>query len=133
MLAQYEQGSDIAFNVAAETGLGLLDAAKDKDRYAIGVDSDQFLLFKDTDPAKANNIVTSMMKNVDHSLYRAVKLYIEGALPVGQAEVLGIQNGGVGVADNENYQKRVPEEFRNAIKELEEKIVSGEISVETVF
>jgi basic membrane protein A len=133
ILAQYEQGSDIAFNVAAETGLGLLDAAKDKDRYAIGVDSDQFLLFKDTDPAKAGNIVTSMMKNVDNSLYRAVKLYLEGALPVGRAEVLGIENGGVGVADNENYEKLVPAEFRDAIKELEEKIVGGEIAVDTVF
>jgi len=133
ILAQYEQGSDIAFNVAAETGIGLLDAAKDKDRYAIGVDSDQFLLFKDTDPAKAANIVTSMMKNVDRSLYRAIKLYLEGSLPGGRAEVLGIENGGVGVADNENFQKLVPEEFRDTVKELEEKIVSGEITVDTVF
>ncbi|UCF99584.1 MAG: BMP family ABC transporter substrate-binding protein [Spirochaetaceae bacterium] len=133
VLAQYEQGSDIAFNVAAETGLGLLDAAKDKDRYAIGVDSDQYLLFEETDPAKADNIVTSMMKNVDNSLYRAIKLYLDGELPVGQAEVLGIRNGGVGVADNENYQKIVPAEFRDKIKELEEKIISGEIQVDTVF
>jgi len=133
VLAQYEQGSDIAFNVAAETGLGLLDAAKVKDRYAIGVDSDQYLLFEDTDPAKAANIVTSMMKNVDHSLYRAIKLYIKDELPLGQAEVLGIKNGGVGIADNKNYQKLVPEEFREKIKELEDKIVSGEIVVDTVF
>jgi basic membrane protein A len=133
VLAQYEQGADIAFNVAAETGLGLLDAAKDKDRYAIGVDSDQYLLFKETDPAKAANIVSSMMKNVDHSLFRAIKLYLEGELPIGQAEVLGIRNDGVGVADDENYQKLVPAEFRDRIKELEDKIMNGEIVVDTVF
>jgi len=133
VLAQYEQGADIAFNVAAETGLGLLDAAKDKDRYAIGVDSDQYIMFEDTDPAKAANIVTSMMKNVDHSLYRAIKLYLEGELPVGQAEVLGIKNGGVGVADNENYRELIPEQFREQIKELEDKILSGEIVVDTVY
>ena len=133
ILAQYEQGADIAFNVAGETGIGLLDAAKDKDRYAIGVDSDQYLLFKETDPGKAGNIVTSMMKNVDDSLYRAIKLYIEGNLPVGEAEVLGIAEGGVGVAENENFRDLVPEEFRNQIKELEDKIVNGEIAVDTAI
>jgi len=133
ILAQYEQGADIAFNVAGETGIGLLDAAKDKDRYAIGVDSDQYLLFKETDPGKAENIVTSMMKNVDDSLYRAIKLYIEGNLPVGEAEVLGIAEGGVGVAENENFRDLVPEEFRNQIKELEDKIVNGEIAVDTAI
>jgi basic membrane protein A len=133
VLAQYEQGADIAFNVAAETGIGLLDAAKDKDRYAIGVDSDQYFLYKDTDPAKSANIVTSMMKNVDESLYRAIKMYIEGNLPLGQAEALGIAEGGVGVADNENYRKLIPEAFREKIKELEEKIRSGEIKVDTAF
>ncbi|MBN2552338.1 MAG: BMP family ABC transporter substrate-binding protein [Spirochaetales bacterium] len=133
VLAQYEQGADIAFNVAGETGIGVLDAAKDKDRYAIGVDSDQYFLYKDTDPAKSANIVTSMMKNVDESLYRAVKMYMEGTLPVGRAEVLGIAEGGIGVADNENYRKLVPQEFRDRIKELEEKILSGEIKVDTAF
>ena len=133
VLAQYEQGADIAFNVAGETGIGLLDAAKDKDRYAIGVDSDQYFLYKDADPGKSANIVTSMMKNVDDSLYRAVKMYVEGNLPVGEAEVLGIAKGGVGVADNENFRKLIPEEFRSRIKELEDKILSGEIKVDTAF
>lgn len=133
VLAQYNQGADIAFNVAGETGLGLLDAAKEMKKYAIGVDSDQYLMFKDSDPEKASYIVTSMMKNVDKSIYRAIKLHLEGKLPYGQAEALGIKEGGVGVADNENYKKLVPEEFRNKIKELENKILNGEIVVETVF
>jgi basic membrane protein A len=133
VLAQYEQGADIAFNVAGETGIGLLDAAKDKDRYAIGVDSDQYFLYKDTDPGKSANIVTSMMKNVDDSLFRAVEMYLDGNLPVGEAETLGIAKGGVGVADNENYRKLVPAEFRDQIKDLEQKILSGEIKVDTAF
>jgi basic membrane protein A len=133
VLAQYEQGADIAFNVAGQTGIGLLDAAKDKDRYAIGVDSDQYLLYKDSDPEMAANIVVSMMKNVDDSLYRAIKLHLEGNLPVGEAEVLGIAEGGVGVSDNENYRNLIPAEFHDQIEELEEKVVSGEITVETAI
>lgn len=133
ILAQYDQGADIAFNVAGETGLGLLDAAKDKKRYAIGVDSDQYLLYKDSDPEKASHIVTSMLKNVDISLYRGIKLHLEGKLAYGKAEILGIEKDGVGVADNENFKKLVPQEFTARIKELENKIVSGEIKIDTAF
>jgi len=133
VLAQYDQGADISFNVAGETGLGLLDAAKEKKRYAIGVDSDQFLLFKDSDPEKASYIVTSMMKNVDNSIYRAIDLYLKGELKYGVAEGLGIKEGGVGVADNENFKKLIPEDFRKKVKEIEEKILAGEIVVDTAF
>jgi basic membrane protein A len=133
VLAQYDQGADIAFNVAGETGLGLLDAAEEKQRYAIGVDSDQYLLVKDGDPQKASYIVTSMLKNVDNSLYRGIQMHLDGTLMYGQAEVLGIREGGIGVADNDNFRRLVPQEFRNRIRELEQKILSGEIKVDTAM
>ena len=133
VLAQYEQGADIAFNVAGETGLGLLDAAKERRRYAIGVDSDQYQLFKDTDPEKASYIVTSMMKNVDFSLFRAIQGTLDGSIKYGAAEALGIREGGVGVSDNENYLKLIPEEMRKRVKDLEDQILKGEIAVATAF
>lgn len=133
VLAQYDQGADIAFNVAGETGLGLIDAAKEKNKYAIGVDSDQYIMLKDKDPEAASHIVTSMMKNVDKSIYRAIKLYLEGKLEFGKAEALGLAEDGVGVADNENYQKLVPQEFRDKVNELAQKIINGEIKVDTAF
>jgi len=133
VLAQYDQGTDIAFNVAATTGLGLLDAAKEKNKYAIGVDSDQYIMIKDKDPDKASHIVTSMMKNVDKSIYRALKMYKEGTLQFGVAESLGLEEDGVGVADNDNYEKVVPKEFRDKVEELKTKIINGEIKVDTAF
>jgi basic membrane protein A len=133
ILAQYDQGADIAFNVAGQAGLGLLDAAKEKKRYAIGVDSDQWLLFKDSDPVKASYIVTSMLKNVGNSLYRAIKGTMDGSIKYGAAEALGIKEGGIGVADNENYRKVIPASMRNKVKELEQKILKGEIKVDTAF
>ncbi|MCL5676860.1 MAG: BMP family ABC transporter substrate-binding protein, partial [Firmicutes bacterium] len=96
-LAQYQQGADIGFNVAGETGLGQLDAAKDMKRYAIGVDSDQAMLFKDSDPKKAELVVTSMLKRVDNSLVRAIKLYQDGKLTFGKAENLGLKDNAVGL------------------------------------
>lgn len=132
-LAQYEQGADIGFNVAGETGLGQLDAAKEKKRYAIGVDSDQALLFKSSDPAKAELIVTSMLKRVDNSLLRAIKLFKEGKLPFGQAENLGLKEEAVGLADNEFYQKLVSDDFRKKLDEVKAKIVKGEIAVDSAI
>jgi len=133
MLAQYDQGADIAFNVAGQAGLGLLDAAQEKKRYAIGVDSDQYLLHKDSDPEKASYIVTSMLKNVGWSLFRAIKGTMDGTIKYGAAEALGIKEGGVGVADNENYTKLVSAAIRGKIKDLEKQIVAGKIKVDTAF
>lgn len=132
-LAMYDQGADVVFNVAGETGLGALDAAKERSRYAIGVDSDQYALFAESDPEKASYIVTSMMKNVDLSILRAIELHLNGSLPYGEAEVLGIAEGGVGVAANENFEDLVPEEFKAQLQEIEEAIASGEIQVDTAI
>jgi len=132
-LAMYEQGADIVFNVAGGTGMGIFEAAEEKGHYAIGVDSDQAMIVKDTNPAQAERILTSMMKNVDNSLFRALKLHLEGKLVYGQAEYLGIAEGGVGLAKNEYYEKYTPDDVKAAIEEAEQKILSGEIKVDTAF
>lgn len=132
-LAQYNRGVDIGFNVAGQAGLGQLDAAKDTDRWAIGVDSDQALLFAETDPVKADLIVTSMLKRIDNSLVRALKMHLEGTLPYGQAEALGLAEEAVGLANNEFYQKLIPEEFRSELEILADKVNRGEIEVSTAL
>ena len=132
-LAQFAQGADISINPASQSGLGLFDAAKDQKKYAIGFDSDQYLLFEDSDPEKASFIVSSMMKNVDKAIYRAIDLYMKGELKFGETETLGIAESGVGLAQNENFNTIVPEEFIEKIAEIEEKIISGEIVVDTAF
>jgi basic membrane protein A len=131
-LAQYDQGADIGFNVAGQAGLGQLDAAKDKGRYAIGVDSDQALQFA-SDPAKADLITTSVLKRVDNSLLRAVKMHKEGTIKYGTREQLGFKEECIGLADNEYYKKIVPEEFRKLMDELKAKVVSGEIVVDSAL
>ncbi|MCK5673913.1 MAG: BMP family ABC transporter substrate-binding protein [Spirochaetales bacterium] len=132
-LVMFDQGVDIAFNGAAQAGLGLLDAGSEKKAYTIGVDSDQYLLYKEGNPNRASFIVTSMLKNVDTSLYRAIKKHIDGTLKYGEIEKLGIEDNGVGLADNENYRKIVSEDFIEQVTIAADKIQSGEIVVDTVF
>lgn len=133
-LADYNQGNaDIVFTAAGASGMGTLDAAKETDNLAIGVDSDQAMLYKDSDPEKADHIPTSVMKRVDNSLVRAFDMIHDGTLPWGESETLGLAEGAVGLAENEYYEKLVPEDVRNDIEEASEKIISGEITVDTAF
>ncbi|MDQ7844265.1 MAG: BMP family ABC transporter substrate-binding protein [Armatimonadota bacterium] len=131
--AMYRQGAAIVFNVAGGTGVGILEAAAEDGRWAIGVDSDQYEIFKAQKPAIANRILTSMLKNVDNSLHRALRLAREGKVPWGKAEALGIAEGGVGLARNENFKKWTPADVVAAIDQAQRDILSGKIKVETVF
>ncbi|MCT4564818.1 MAG: BMP family ABC transporter substrate-binding protein [Maledivibacter sp.] len=132
-ISQYNAGVDIGFNVAGMTGLGQLDAAKEIDKYAIGVDSDQALLFKDTDIEKSQHIVTSALKKIDASILRAVKKYQEGTLEFGKYEVLGFKEGGIGIAKNEFYNDLLNDEMKKKVEEIEAKLTNGEIEVKTAF
>lgn len=132
-LAQYNQGADIAFNVAGQGGLGQIDAAKETNNYVIGVDSDQAHLFKDSDMDKAKLITTSALKRVDNSIVRAIEMYKEGTLKFGEAEITGFKEDCVGLAENEIYTEVVPEEIRKELSEIKEKLINGDIKVKTAM
>ncbi|WP_227764328.1 BMP family lipoprotein [Zhaonella formicivorans] len=125
-MSQYAQGVDIAFNVAGGAGLGLLEAAKVSNKYAIGVDSNQNGIYP-------GFILSSMLKNVDVSLVRAIQLHLEGKLPYGDSEVIGIKEGAVGLAKDSLYEQYVPQEIRDKLEEIEGKIRNGEIKVNSVL
>lgn len=131
--AQYSQGADIVFQIAGGTGQGVFEAAAEDGHYAIGVDSDQALIVEEADPAQASRILTSMMKNVDNSLFRALQLHLEGKAPYGEAEALGIAEGGVGLARNKFYDAATPDDVKAMVDEAEQKIIAGEITVDTAF
>lgn len=132
-LAQYNQGADIIFTAAGASGIGTLEAAKETGNYAIGVDSDQAMLYAESDPAQAQLIPASVMKNVDATLVRAYEMIQEGTLPWGQEEALGLSDGAVGLSDNEFYQKLVPEDVKVKIDEASDAIARGEISVKSAY
>ena len=132
-LAMYEQGADIVFQIAGGTGVGVFEAAHEQEHFAIGVDSDQAVIVAETDPDQAERILTSMLKNVDNSIFRAVTLHLEGELPYGSSESLGIPEGGVGLAKNEFYDAATSDDIKAMVEAAEAAVVAGEIEVQTVF
>ncbi|OXS26543.1 MAG: hypothetical protein BI182_02210 [Acetobacterium sp. MES1] len=61
------QQADVVYTVAGATGIGAIEACKEKGIYAIGVDSDQDYIAKGT-------VITSMMKKIDTAMYTAIEL-----------------------------------------------------------
>jgi len=61
-----EQHADIVFQVAGGCGVGVLDAATEKNVYSIGVDADQG---KDSSGKARPSVITSALKRVDSAVY----------------------------------------------------------------
>lgn len=129
-LAQIQQGVDIIFPIAGSTGIGSLQAARDEGVLAIGVDSDQAALFAETDPAQAEVIFTSVLKNVGQSLFLAVEGTINGTTEYGTADTFGLADGAVDIVEDDNYTETVPDEVQAEIDELRQQIIDGELEVE---
>jgi basic membrane protein A len=124
-----QQGIDICFQVASQTGIGVLDAAKELNQYAIGVDGDQEAAFRESNPQMADVVVTSMMKRVDQSILRAVKLAEANQLPWGKTENIGLKEQGVGIIYSGNFQRELSSDAQTRVKNFEQKIINGEINV----
>jgi basic membrane protein A len=91
------------------------------------------LIVADSDPQQAERILTSMMKNVDNSIFRGLQMHLEGTAPYGSTESLGIAEGGVGIARNQFYDASTPDEVKALVDAAEQKILNGEITVESAY
>ncbi|MDG1376702.1 MAG: BMP family ABC transporter substrate-binding protein [Yoonia sp.] len=118
-LAQKSQGADVVYAAAGGTGVGVLQTAADNEMLSIGVDSNQNYLH----PGK---VLTSMMKRVDNAVYDAFKA--GDALEAG-FNVMGLNNGGVGYALDDNNAPLITEEMKAALDAAEAAIIDGSISV----
>ncbi len=116
----YQQGADIVFHAAGGVGDGVIEAAKEKGKWAIGVDKDQNFLAPD-------NVLTSAMKRVDNAIYDIGKKLMEGQFSGGQTVVYNLKNDGVGIAPSSD--KHVPAEILAEVDDLIAKIKQGEIVV----
>jgi basic membrane protein A len=131
-LSLYKQGAVVIYAAAGSSGDGLFRAAEELKKPAIGVDSDQGLIYavsKDAaTQARAKYIVSSMLKRVDNAVFAAGKELIDtGKLKAG-VRVFGIKDGGVGFAQND-YNKAALAPYIEALTRLRVQIQTGSIVV----
>ena len=128
--------ADIFYQVAGGSGDGLFEACTElNDVWAIGVDSDQYAMYKDGEnPEKADVILTSMLKEVGNSLVSIMHSIENGDDSMwGHTTHLGLAQDSVGIVDNDFYEANTPEDLRNEISEAADKIKSGELTVKSYF
>ena len=132
--AAIDLGADVLHGVAGSSGNGTLEAAKDAGKWGIGVDSDQYAVFKDQQPELANSIITSSLKEVGKSLYTVVEEKLNGTFKIeGERRWFTMDGEYVGLAENENYIANTTEEERAAINDIKAKMAAGEIKVDTAY
>jgi basic membrane protein A and related proteins len=119
--AQYEQGADVVFQAAGNSGLGVFDAAEAYDQFAIGVDANQNWV-------KPGHILTSMLKRIDNAVYSIVKDEVEGKFS-GGVHIYGLENDGVGYAIDDYNRHLVPSLVIDKVEQARRDIIAGKIKV----
>lgn len=115
----YTDGADIIYHAAGATGIGLFEAARKFDRFAIGVDRDQSEL-------APGLVLTSMIKNIDVAVFESIKACVEGRFS-GGIKSLGLKENGVGFVYNDKNKGLIPKDIYNKAISLRQKIEKGEV------
>ena len=118
---QFDRGVDVVYAAAGSTGIGILQAAKDRAKYAIGVDSNQNHLHPGT-------MLTSMLKRVDLAAYQSFKSMQASSWRAG-TQVLGLKEGGVDWALDQHNEKLVTADMKAKVEAAKADIISGKIVV----
>lgn len=116
----YQAGADIVFHAAGFTGNGVIEAAKENDKWVIGVDKDQNSLAPD-------NVLTSAVKRVDNAVYNVTQSLVEGKFEGGMNIAYGLAEKGVGIAPTSDMH--VPADILAEVADLEQQIIDGTIMV----
>ena len=119
--SQIDRGADVIYHAAGGTGLGVIRAAADAGKLAIGVDSNQNGL-------APGSVLTSMLKRVDVAAYQTLRDAMDGNFTAGVVS-LGLAEGGVDWAQDEHNADLVTDAVRAAVEQAKADIISGAIQV----
>jgi basic membrane protein A and related proteins len=120
-LAQIGHKADVIFHAAGTTGNGVIEAAREKGVFAIGVDSNQ-------NHMAPGIVLTSMEKRVDLAVYETILALAEGRFQGGVNE-FGLDTQGVGYTIDEHNAAVLSEAHRAIADSLAAEIVAGNIRV----
>jgi len=120
-LQLYDQKADVVFQVAAAAGIGVLQAARERELYAIGVDTNQ----NDLEPGY---VPASDIKNVGQSIENVYKTIADGTYKPGEVIMAGIAAGAVDVVFDAQVQV-LPQGIIDRVNELRQQIIDGTLKI----
>jgi basic membrane protein A and related proteins len=120
-LSLYDKKCDVVFQVAAATGLGVLQAAKERGLYAIGVDTNQ----NDIEPGY---VIASDIKDVGKTIEDVYKTVKDGTYKPGQVVKYGLNTGTVDLVTKATVQV-LPQSILDRISKVRQQIIDGTLAV----
>ncbi|MBI3534993.1 MAG: BMP family ABC transporter substrate-binding protein [Deltaproteobacteria bacterium] len=120
-LVQYGKGVDIIFTAAGASGLGVFDAAEEKTKFAIGVDSNQ-------NGIKPGRILTSMLKRVDTAIFLTCS-DLAGGVFIPGITYYGLSTGAIEFARDENNAKILTPAVIKQVDKIKDDILHKKITV----
>lgn len=124
-ISQFDRGADVVYAAAGGTGIGVLQAAKDRGKLSIGVDSNQNHLHP-------GSVLTSMLKRVDVAVYNAFKDAHDGTWKAGRLD-LGLKEDGVGYALDEHNKSVLTPAMVAALEAARADIIAGRLVVKDYY
>jgi basic membrane protein A len=112
-----DKGVDVVFGAGGKTGNGALLGAAEKNTYAIGVDTDQYL----TVPEAQKVLLTSAMKLLTPGTFNLVKLAKDGKFPAGNFV------GEAGYAPYHDLDSKVPADVKTKMEAIAKGLKDGSI------
>jgi basic membrane protein A len=119
-LAQYNAGVDVIHNGASKTGLGIIQAAQQVNKWTTGTSGDQRYL-------APGNMVGNRPKRVDVAVETVIEEVSKGKFQIG-VRSLGLKENGIQLGPFDDTV--VTPLISNHLEELKQKIVNGEIQVQ---
>lgn len=119
--SQIDRGADVVYHAAGGTGMGVIRAAADAGKLAIGVDSNQ-------NHVVPGSVLTSMLKRVDVAAYQTFMDAYNGTFETG-IKTLGIAEGGIDWAVDEHNEALIEGAVKEAVEAAKADILSGKVKV----
>jgi basic membrane protein A len=116
-------GADVIINVAGQAGEGALLAVRERGKWGIGVDVDQFY----TIPEVQDILLTSVVKRMDNSVFSSIDTYLQDEFRGGEIVQLDLQSGSVDLAPFHNFEDQIPDTVKDALQEIRQGIINGDI------
>ena len=121
----YSDGADVVYHAAGRCGLGVIQAAKEANKFVIGVDSDQ-------DAQAPGNVLTSMVKHVDEAVFETIRDVQAGKFTPG-AKRYDLAANGVGLTDFKYTKDAIGQANIDKVNAVAADIKSGKIKVPTTL
>ncbi|MEI6651073.1 MAG: BMP family ABC transporter substrate-binding protein [Chlorobiaceae bacterium] len=119
-LGQYGKGADIIYQAAGASGLGVIEAARERKALVICTDRDQ-------ESEAPGFVLSSMTKAVDRAVLKTVENVLNGNFNGGGVAVFGLADRYTDYVYNEKNASLIGTKNHEQLEDIRKKIVEGKI------